>query len=133
MSDNPLISYTYLILETLLPLVNMNLRLVTILLYNKVNCQIYWSIVKTGGQSGCLPRQVQSWLHQYDSISTSPPAPSLFQLWIHRIFKCSKFHNAFQTQSERYCIRMTSPGWERCFQGIIFISHLFINMEGLCF
>lgn len=60
MSDNPLISYTYLILETLLPLVNMNLRLVTILLYNKVNCQIYWSIVKTGGQSGCLGSELAS-------------------------------------------------------------------------
>lgn len=74
MSDNPLISYTYLILETLLPLVNMNLRLVTILLYNEINWQIYWSIVKTGGQSGCLGSELASpvWFYLHLTSSSFP-------------------------------------------------------------
>ena len=78
MSNNTLIFCTYLILESVLTSVNMKERLVIILLYNKI--QMTNTLKYNKNQRANLGIQVKIWLHQYDSTSTSPSAPFLFQL-----------------------------------------------------
>lgn len=71
-SDNPLNSWAYLIMgKMLINIRNMNLRLMSVLLFNKVNWHVYCNIVKIGGQSGCLGSDLASLIGSYFYFTSS--------------------------------------------------------------